>query len=231
METEGLVSAIILDGKGGGRFGGWDEVRRWSSDEGILRLHLDYMSEATQQWLREESGLDLLTIEALTAEETRPRCFPHGDGMLVILRGVNLNPGADPHDMVSARAWIEPARIIAVRHRRVMAMENVHQTREQVIALACNICQKCVQDPASSSPPAMGVRVITLPHFLKALIFSILKLRCLLSLFQPKSSQQKYLLASNPISTFPLLGCSGGTISTTFFSPLEHRRGKTRPKD
>ncbi len=38
-----------------------------------------------------------------------------GDGWLVILRGVNLNPGADSEDMVSIRMWIEAHRLIALR--------------------------------------------------------------------------------------------------------------------
>lgn len=127
MEEEGLVSAIILDGKGGGRFGGWDVARGWSSDGGILWVHMDYMNEKAVQWLSEESGLDPLVMEALTSEETRPRCFSHESGMVVILRGVNLNPGANLDDMVSVRAWIESRRIITVRHRRVMAIEDIRR--------------------------------------------------------------------------------------------------------
>jgi zinc transporter len=30
-----------------------------------------------------------------------------GQSLLVILRGVNLNPGADPEDMVSVRLWLD----------------------------------------------------------------------------------------------------------------------------
>jgi zinc transporter len=131
MQDEGLVSAIILNGKGGGRFGGWDEVRGWSRDKGVLWLHLNYMNEEILRWLREESGLDSMTIEALTAEETRPRSFSHGDNLAIVLRGVNLNPGADPDDMVSIRAWIEPSRIITVRHRRVMAIEDLRRALKE----------------------------------------------------------------------------------------------------
>jgi zinc transporter len=46
-------------------------------------------------------------MDALLAEETRPRSFPVGEGLVVILRGVNLDPGADPEDMVSPRLWID----------------------------------------------------------------------------------------------------------------------------
>ena len=131
MQDEGLVSAIILDGKGGGRFGGWDDVCGWSPDEGVLWLHLNYMNEEALQWLREESSLDSMTIEALTAEETRPRSFSHENNLAIVLRGVNLNPGADPDDMVSIRAWIEPSRIITVRRRRIMAIEDLRSALKE----------------------------------------------------------------------------------------------------
>ena len=131
MQDEGLVSAIIFDGKGGGRFGDWDDVRGWSPDEGVLWLHLNYMNEEALQWLHEESGLDSMTIEALTAEETRPRSFSHGNSLAIVLRGVNLNPGADPDDMVSIRAWVEPSRIITIRRRRVMAIEDLRNALKE----------------------------------------------------------------------------------------------------
>jgi zinc transporter len=46
-------------------------------------------------------------------------------GLLVILRGVNLNPGADPEDMVALRLWFEPKRIITTRHRRLMSAQDL----------------------------------------------------------------------------------------------------------
>lgn len=46
---------------------------------------------------------------------TRPRVLPLAGGLLVNLRGVNLNPGADPEDMVSVRMWIDAERLISMR--------------------------------------------------------------------------------------------------------------------
>jgi zinc transporter len=53
-----------------------------------------------------------------------------GDGLLVILRGVNLNPGSDPEDMVSLRLWIDAHRIITLRFRHLMAIEDVRREIE-----------------------------------------------------------------------------------------------------
>jgi zinc transporter len=75
--------------------------------------------------MREESGLDPHVVEALVADETRPRSVAIGNGLLVILRGVNLNPGADPEDMVSLRMWIDPKRILTLRRRKLMAIQDL----------------------------------------------------------------------------------------------------------
>jgi zinc transporter len=61
----------------------------------------------------------------LLAEETRPRAFSTAHGLLVILRGVNLNPGANPEDMVSLRMYVDEQRVISVRYRRLMAVSDV----------------------------------------------------------------------------------------------------------
>jgi len=103
MSEEGLVAAYRLDGRGGGTPLDWDGIGAWQPGDGVLWVHLNRQFEDAQRWLRERSGLDEVVVEALLAEETRPRCVPMGNGVMLFLRGVNLNPGADPEDMVSIR--------------------------------------------------------------------------------------------------------------------------------
>ena len=132
MSNEGgMLNAFVLDGKGGGREITWDGVRSWQPTAGPLWVHLDRSNPESGRWLREESGLDALTCEALLAEETRPRSLSSGDGLVVILRGVNLHPGADPEDMVSIRMWVEPHRVVTLRHKRVMAVQDVRDSLEE----------------------------------------------------------------------------------------------------
>jgi zinc transporter len=50
---------------------------------------------------------------------------------MLFLRGVNLNPGADPEDMVSIRLWIEPTRIISVRNRRLLSVDDIRNALAQ----------------------------------------------------------------------------------------------------
>ena len=127
MTDAALVSAFLLDGQGGGKAVDWEDIEQRTAESNILWMHLNYTEEKTQQWVRNRSGLDPLIVEALLAEDTRPRCLSNLDGLLVILRGVNLNPGADADDMVSIRVWLEPGRIISIRHRRIMAIEDLRQ--------------------------------------------------------------------------------------------------------
>lgn len=129
-ENSGLVFAFALDGKGGGRKLDFEGVRKWQPKDGTLWVHLDYTGKASKHWLSHESGIDPVIVESLTTEETRPRSLVHKGGMLVILRGVNLNPGADPEDMISIRLWIDANRIVTLRHRRVMAIDDLHQAVE-----------------------------------------------------------------------------------------------------
>ena len=130
MSDVGILNAQLLDGVGGGRSIGWADVRRWTADDGLLWLHLDYKAPEVRAWLADHSGLDDIACEALTAEEPRPRSVVRGEALLVILRGVNLNPGADPEDMISLRIWIEERRVITLRHRRVMAVEDLLKALE-----------------------------------------------------------------------------------------------------
>ncbi|MDH3661939.1 MAG: zinc transporter ZntB, partial [Alphaproteobacteria bacterium] len=124
-ETDGLIYACILDGDGGGRGIDWSDIRAWDASDGILWVHLDRTGTEAQRWLIENSGIDPTIREALLQHDVRPRVLPVDDALLVILRGVNLNPGANPEDMVGVRSMIEPRRIITMRHHRVMAINDI----------------------------------------------------------------------------------------------------------
>ncbi len=131
--TEGLLYACLLDGSGGGRSLSWSEVvtctpcgNEW------LWVHLDYSHPQVRQWIQQESGLSSLTAEALMQVETRPRCISTDEGLMIFLRGVNLNPGADPEDMVSIRLWVGKQKIYSFRLRRLMSVDAIKKLIDQV---------------------------------------------------------------------------------------------------
>jgi zinc transporter len=92
--------------------------------EGFLWVHVRRDSEEGRAFLL-RLGIDSYIFDALTAEETRPRCTVHGDGVVLNLRGVNLLPGAEPEDMISVRLWIEGARIVGAGRRTLHAVEDM----------------------------------------------------------------------------------------------------------
>ncbi len=117
--SKGLISACLLDGKGGARSIGWNEVRAWKKSDGPIWVHLDRANAEAVKWLREESGLTPVTADAITTEESRPRVFRGKAGYIAILRTLNQNEGAEPDDMVAIRLWSDGNRLITLRHRRL----------------------------------------------------------------------------------------------------------------
>lgn len=128
--NDGLLCAYRLDGSGGGTELDWESALETDAAASIwVHLHLD--SEQTHNWLRNQSGLPDIVVDALLSEETRPRCTAINDGLLVNLRGVNLNPGSEPEDMVSIRLYIDHKRIVSVRRRILLSVQDI---REEIAA-------------------------------------------------------------------------------------------------
>ena len=121
----GLVCAFLLQCDGRARPVGWKEIHSWKADTGPLWIHLNRADSAAQDWLRKHCGIDPVIAEALIVAETRPRSLVTEAGMLVSLRGINFNPGADPEDMIAMRMFVEPQRIITTRTRRLMAVDDL----------------------------------------------------------------------------------------------------------
>ena len=122
---DGLIHALLLDGAGGARFLDSRALESWQPEHGVLWVHVNLTEEAGQTWIGQQSGLDSNIINALFAEDTRPREMMLNDGVLLILRGVNLNPGQDPEDMVAIRLWLDEQRIISARHRRLLSVQDL----------------------------------------------------------------------------------------------------------
>lgn len=123
----GLVHALVLDGKGGAR-----SIPR-TALEGLqlephesVWLHWDRSHPQTQTWLRKTSGLSEFVCDLMLEENTRPRLLAlPDDELLLFLRGINLNPGAEPEDMVSVRIFAAAQRVISLRLRSLRATDEL----------------------------------------------------------------------------------------------------------
>ena len=104
----------------------WDVIKGeppLALDEGGYRwIGLNREKDEARAWLSKQSGLPAIAAATLLAEETRPRALHMGKGLVVNLRGVNLNPGAEPEDMISVRLWLQPGLVISVQIRRLKSV-------------------------------------------------------------------------------------------------------------
>ena len=108
------------------------EISQLLEDERLAWVHLDLTAADVHEWLKTNvSYLGESLISALLADETRPRISNHGNGMLLILRGVNSNENSDPEDMVSTRLWIDEHRIISIQKRNLSAIDDVVKDIQQ----------------------------------------------------------------------------------------------------
>jgi len=126
--SDTFICAYALNGDGSGT-GLTEEALRSAGAEGKPAwVHLSARSASARQWLAQDAELpDSTLVDALLAEDTRPRMLPRESGLLLILRGVNLNENAEPEDMVSIRIWIETHRFISVQLRNLRGVAEMQE--------------------------------------------------------------------------------------------------------
>jgi len=76
-------------------------------------------------------GLESRVVERLMADETRPMMTVLDSGLLLTLRGINLNADRDPVDMVSLRLWMDNNVIVTVR---LQILASVQQVRRDLLS-------------------------------------------------------------------------------------------------
>ena len=123
--SEFVVYHLELDGLGGAEALQIADLPKVLPEQGSRWVHLDGLEAEGEAWLSELEGVPETVVEALFAEETRPRTVKMGKGLLVNLRGVNLNPNSNPSDMVSLRFWVTPHFIVSTRRRKLLSVQDV----------------------------------------------------------------------------------------------------------
>jgi zinc transporter len=93
-------------------------------EDGYRWVHCDFTHPGVEDWLF--ATLPERAAEILSLPETRPRSLGHEGGVIMILRGLNLDPEADdPEDMVALRLWAGPRLVVSVRRRMVRSAQEV----------------------------------------------------------------------------------------------------------
>lgn len=124
-ESPVLFSYALTGDYAGQRLHGSD-IDRCLAATALGWVHLAADHEQAAEWITGHMPyLDETIPEALTQASTRSRASRVGQGVLAVLRGVNLNPGKDPEDMVAIRIWAEAERIVTLSRQRVRALEDI----------------------------------------------------------------------------------------------------------
>lgn len=128
--AEAFIFGFEFPAAGGIEKVDWQKIKPTAAcpSQGWRWLHFNRLAAETREWLEASSGLDETVISALLQSETRPRCASYEDGLLLNLRGINHNPGAEPEDMISVRIWATTNVVISMRSYPVKA---IHEVREE----------------------------------------------------------------------------------------------------
>ncbi|WP_407495001.1 zinc transporter ZntB [Pseudooceanicola sp. MF1-13] len=103
-----------------------EDIDRTLREDTLGWVHLAADHDGAEEWIAQHMPyLDDSIPEALTEAATRSRASRIGRGVLVVLRGLNLNEGKDPEDMVAIRIWAEAERIVTLSRQRVRALEDI----------------------------------------------------------------------------------------------------------
>lgn len=127
MSNHLILKSYSLDKKTYGQVLDEEKLTKELASKRLAWVHL-HAGSGAKDWLKKNCDyLDSIVINALLAEETRPRVEVYGGGVFVILRCINLNEGSDPEDMVSIRLWIDPHRVISIQKRKVKSIEDIEE--------------------------------------------------------------------------------------------------------
>ena len=113
--------AVILDKKGGAK-----KVplqKKLAEEKNSLWIHLDDEGGERLEHCKNQK-ISPAILEHLSNTETAPRCTRYKNGLMVTLRGLNVNKNADD-DMVAVHIWLTKNRLITVADQPVAAVAEV----------------------------------------------------------------------------------------------------------
>ena len=121
-----LVGAVLLNKKGGAKTLTEKQLMKWTPQQGILWIHLNLSHPQAVTFLQNDSLLDDWTKETLiNTAQSRPRSVIHKNGLLLVIRTVNLTPRSQPDDMVFLRVWATHNRVISVRVHPAISFKEI----------------------------------------------------------------------------------------------------------
>lgn len=149
--NNGLLAAFDVAPDGAARVIGWDEIDAPIAPQHWRWVHFHRNSAEAQAWLLDGDVPPNGAAWALMAEDTRPRFAALDGGDVLFLRGINLNPGSEPEDMVSLRLFVNETHIASVALRNQNALDG--------------LIEDCREGEAPGSPGAFIETLVRDLHF------------------------------------------------------------------
>ncbi|WP_084611076.1 zinc transporter ZntB [Zooshikella ganghwensis] len=122
-----LQTAWVFDGKGEGQQLTPEQLLIAPHPDRFVWIHLKRDTPNLDLWLTGQLQLPEAISLALLSEDTRPRCEFYQNNCLLNLRGINLNPGAIPEEMISMRCWIQGKRLITLSKYHFVSVNELQQ--------------------------------------------------------------------------------------------------------
>ncbi|QDF66159.1 zinc transporter ZntB [Shewanella sp. SNU WT4] len=121
-------------------------------DTNQLWLHLDYQSTDCKKHLL-KLGLVPSDIKVLLSASPRPRVQSASNRLLICLRGINLNAGHNPQDMIAIRIYQDKHRLISCGKRQLASIRTVIDSLSElkpcaITPLLMNLCDQLTQKQA-----------------------------------------------------------------------------------
>lgn len=101
---------LEFDGSGSATDVDLESTDKGRDDSHFHWIEADWRDDNVRSLLVDDFDVDPVLADAALAPDTRPSYRRIGGTALVILRGVNLQPGAEAEDMVSVRLMVDQAR-------------------------------------------------------------------------------------------------------------------------
>jgi len=84
--------------------------------QGYYWLHMCALSADTREYLENNTDLERLSLTPCWRRKLVPALSSRINGVLVILRAINVYEGEDPEDMISIQMWIDEDKVITVKN-------------------------------------------------------------------------------------------------------------------
>ncbi len=123
--NNGMIHAYLINAADKIKKVGLNEINSYTPEQGLLWVHMNVEHPQTHTWFHEHSRLYEVVLDGMLADETRPRIRLQDKGMMIILRAMNMNKGADPTDMIPLSMWVDQNRILTTQSRDIRSIEDI----------------------------------------------------------------------------------------------------------